>query len=354
MAETTEKEKSMESQIIEYSKKIDFYTSEYTIEILAQKMHEYEYTVPEYQREFTWDEVRKSKFIESIIIGLPIPFLFLWISPETGKLEIVDGSQRLRTLEEYLYNRLSLVGLDRLHLLNNTRFEDLTLSRQRKILNKSIRGVILSEDTDVEARIDLFERINTGSKVANPTEIRRGVLRGDFMDLVTSLAQDERFKTLAPVSIKQEKEREREELVSRFFAYTDGLDDYRDDVSPFLFRYIKNKSEEVNGKPRLIKRYEKRFNKMLDFVEANLPMGFRKTEKSNTTPRTRFESIAIGSYLALEENPRLSIGPEDVSAILASREFTKIIRTDGANSRKNLTGRIEFMKEALLEKGAGQ
>ena len=60
-----------DEQIKAYSKKIDFYTSEYTVEILAQKVSAGEYTVPEYQREYTWDEPRKCKFIESLIIGLP-------------------------------------------------------------------------------------------------------------------------------------------------------------------------------------------------------------------------------------------------------------------------------------------
>ena len=92
--------KMAEIQLQSYSKKIDFYTSEYTIEILAKKVADNEYTVPNYQREYTWENPRKSKFIESILIGLPIPFVFFWMNGETGQLEIVDGSQRLRTIEE--------------------------------------------------------------------------------------------------------------------------------------------------------------------------------------------------------------------------------------------------------------
>ncbi|WP_202742653.1 DUF262 domain-containing protein [Acinetobacter calcoaceticus] len=71
--------KQAEEQIQSFSKKIDFYTSEYTVEILAKKIAEKEYTVPNYQREFTWDEPRKCKFIESLLIGLPIPFVFFFM-----------------------------------------------------------------------------------------------------------------------------------------------------------------------------------------------------------------------------------------------------------------------------------
>ncbi|WP_418139183.1 DUF262 domain-containing protein [Oceanimonas smirnovii] len=347
---TLEFQRSAEDQILEYSKKIDFYTSEYTVEILAQKIASGEYTVPAYQREFTWDDPRKSKFIESLVIGLPIPFVFFWQNDETGELEIVDGSQRLRTIEEYLNNRLVLNGLDRLDSLNDSRFNDLPLSRQRKIKNKSIRGIVLSENTDIESRIDLFERINTGSKVANSAEVRRGVLQGSFMNFIIKNANNEVFRRLAPVSDKQEKEREPEELVARFFAYSDGLDDYKDDVSPFIFRYIKKMNCVFEEQPKLEDEYNNRFEMMLRFIDSSFELGFRKTVGSKTTPRARFEAISVGSYLALKEKPDLKMTKELTSEILGSNEFKAEIRSDGANSIRRLEGRINFIRNALLEK----
>lgn len=338
-----------EKQILDYSKKIDFYTSEYTVEILAQKMADEEYTIPEYQREFTWDEPRKSKFIESLIIGLPIPFLFFWMNDVTGKLEIVDGSQRLRTIEEYLNGRHRLDKLERLTYLNKSLFTDLPLSRRRKILNKSIRGIILSEDTDIESRVDLFERINTGSKVANSAEIRRGALQGLFMTFLVKISKNEDFNRLAPVSSKQNKERESEELAARFFAYSDGLDDYKDDVSPFIFRYIKKMNDAFLNNPDLEKEYNERFKNMLQFVDNSYELGFRKTPGSRTTPRARFESIAVGSYLALQKRPDLVVTKKSTTDILESDAFKKEIRSDGANAMKRLAGRINFIRDALLE-----
>lgn len=342
--------KAAELQLQSYSKKIDFYTSEYTIEILAKKVAEDEYTVPDYQREYTWENPRKSKFIESILIGLPIPFVFFWMNDETGKLEIVDGSQRLRTLEEYLGGRLILDGLERLDLLNGTSFSDLPLSRRRKILNISIRGIILSENTDIEARVDLFERINTGSKVANPAEVRRGALRGKFMDFVNRLASNELFIKLAPVSAKQRKEREAEELVARFFAYSDGLDGYRDDVSPFIFRYIKKMNDAFDRNPDLEVKYEQRFQRMIEFVDRSFELGFRKTSGAKTTPRARYESIALGSHFALEEKPDLSVDIKNTNSILDRDNFKREVSSDGANARRKLNGRIEYMRDALLER----
>ena len=93
---TQEQVAAAENQIVEQSKRIEFYLTEYSIELLAAKMHSGDFEVPAYQRAFTWENERKSRFIESVLMGLPIPFLFFWETPATGKLEIVDGSQRLR------------------------------------------------------------------------------------------------------------------------------------------------------------------------------------------------------------------------------------------------------------------
>ena len=344
-----EQQEQAELQLQEFSKKIDFYTAEYTIEILAQKVANQDFGVPEYQREFTWEPERKYRFIESLLMGLPIPFVFLWMNGETGQLEIVDGSQRLRTLEEYMNNRLQLEGLERLNLLNGTKFEDLTLARQRKLQNLSIRAVVLSDKTDLEARIDLFERINTGSKVANPAEVRRGALRGPFMDFIIEIAKDEQFARLATVTSSQKATREREELALRFFAYTDGLEAYKDRVKAFLFDYAGNMNKVFTDNSALADEYRQRLALVLDFVEQSFSLGFRKSAGAKTTPRARFESIAIGVYEALKVNPNLTVTQERANSIVTSREFSSKVTSDGANVKSKLVGRIKVVKDALLE-----
>src|SRR5713226_6614183 len=89
-----------EVQIAEQSKRIEFFLTEYSVELLAAKMENGDFEIPPYQREDTWEPERKSRFIESLLMGLPIPFLFFWERAE-GKLEIVDGSQRLRTIHQF-------------------------------------------------------------------------------------------------------------------------------------------------------------------------------------------------------------------------------------------------------------
>ena len=137
-----------EAQILEQSKRIDFFLIEYTVDYLASKMASHDFVVPDYQRADTWEPERKSRFIESLLMGLPIPFLFFWEAPDTGKLEIVDGTQRLRTIEQFILGDLVLGELDKLPLIEGFRFRDLPESRQRKIKNRSIRGIVLSATAD--------------------------------------------------------------------------------------------------------------------------------------------------------------------------------------------------------------
>ena len=340
--------KSLEQQINEQSKKIEFYITEYTIEILALKLQNGDFEVPDYQREYTWEPERKSRFIESIFMGLPIPFFFFWESPETGKLEIVDGSQRLRTIKEFIYDDFKLGNLQLLSLLSNFRFVQLSESRQRKFKNKSIRGIVLNEHTDEASRFELFERINTGSKVARPAELRRGALHGLFQELVRELAEEEMFKALAPLSKKEIKERQREELVTRFFAYGDGLDDYKDKVSPFLFNYTKKMNAKFEKNRQQKDVYRDRFVETMEFIRRVFPHGFRKTPKGRATPKARFEAISIGSFLALQQRPALKNEDIDVTSWLSSQEFAKITGADGANAIGRLKKRIYFVRDRLL------
>lgn len=337
-----------ENQIVELSKRIEFYITEYSVELLANKMNKREFVVPPYQRAYTWEPERKSRFIESLLLGLPIPFLFFWEMSD-GKLEIVDGSQRLRSLEEFVLGELRLGELDSLTALSGFTFSELPLSRQRKIQNRSIRGIVLNEHADAQARFDLFERINTGSKIANKAEVRRGALTGPFMDLIIELAKTPLFTHLAPVSNKEVNEREREELVARFFAYSDGLDGYKDRPSEFIFNYVKAMNARLAERPDLSDQYRTKFVQTISFVERVFPYGFRKGQKGKATPRARFEAIAIGSRLAIEENPGLmQAAVPDVNDWLTGDEFTRVTGSDGANAIARLRERTGFVRDRLL------
>jgi uncharacterized protein with ParB-like and HNH nuclease domain len=144
---TNEKKEIAEAQIRDRRKPVDYNTLEYPIEILVQKYldgineDENELFIPDYQREMTWEEDRQSKFIESILLGLPIPYIFVADISENedlARLEIIDGTQRIRTLTRFINDELKLNDLEKLESLNDFKFSDLPLSRQRRFKRTTI------------------------------------------------------------------------------------------------------------------------------------------------------------------------------------------------------------------------
>jgi uncharacterized protein DUF262 len=140
-----------ETQIASNIRDVRYIVREYPVEVVAQKYlkgrknNTNEIYVPDYQRELVWSDRNQSRFIESILIGLPIPYLFVADvtdkdDPEnTGRVEIIDGVQRIRTLARFLTNDLLLSDLERLNKLNGFRFADLHPSRQRRFKRATLR-----------------------------------------------------------------------------------------------------------------------------------------------------------------------------------------------------------------------
>jgi len=343
-----EQKDNAEKQIMEEIKNYDYDTVEYPIEVIVQKYHngldndDGDIYIPEYQREYVWAEKRKSKFIESVILGIPIPYIFF--ADVDGRYEIVDGSQRVRTLHAFLHNKFRLQELEKLPLLNDFYFKDLSIIRQRRIKNKSLKMIALSEKTEPEARLDLFERINTGSDVLKAIEIRKGIHRGKFYDFITECSKNELFKKLCPISEKRTLRAEPQELILRFFAYSENKENYNNKVAVFIDEYIKYKKD--NFTDDIKKEMKNSFIRMLEFVNKNFENGFAKSKNAKSTPRVRFEAISVGVNLALLENPTLDIINIDW---LDSPEFKKHTTSDSANNKNKLNGRIDYVKNKILE-----
>lgn len=353
---TIEEKRLAEEQIDAASRQVKFTITEYSVEFLAEKIRREEYYVPEYQRELTWKPVQKSRFVESVLIGLPIPFIFFW-QDDDGRFEIVDGSQRLRTIREFMDDELKLTKLQLLTAANGFYFSDLDLSRQRRFQDRSIRGIILDNDTSAATRTEMFSRINTGGTNANEAEIRRGALPGPITDLIVELARDPVFVRMTPISASLVKLREREELVVRFLAYTSRfqpdpggplLPGYQDRPKDFIYEFVDSMNKRAEEDPNIVESLRSRFGQTVEFVERKFPNGFLKPEGRTQIPRVRFEAIAIGSALALQEQPELFDQDLDVEQWLNTDKFLEVTTSDGANVRRKLVGRIEFVRNRLL------
>lgn len=354
-----------ERQILAYSRTVKFTVTEYSFEFIVQKLNSNRYYVPGYQRELVWTPAKQSKFIESILMGLPIPFVFFW-QDKDGRMEIVDGSQRLRTIRDFMADKFSLQDLETIPAANGLRYSDFSGSRQLKFAETAIRVIILDNTTDAVTRTEMFARINTGGTIANDAEIRRGSLPGSFMDLVIELATMPRFIELTPVSQSLVDKREREELVTRFFAYLNSFDptladgdgdipNYKEEPRRFYFSFVKEANdtiaaeEEATGVSSTVEEMRSEFDRVLAFVEKVSPHGFTKSETGKQVPRVRFEAIAVGSALALRADSTVFERVEDITPLLESEDFAHATKSDAANVKSKLLGRIKLVRNWLLQ-----
>lgn len=338
---TFEQKQVADAQIKEIQKQIDYDTKDYTIEFLVEKFKKGDFFVPEYQRKFIWKESNRSLFIESVLLGLPIPFMFFG-NCQNGKIEIIDGAQRIQTLNSFISDGFKLIGLKKLDTLNKFYFSDLSDIQQRKFKEKTLRIITLEEDTPNEIRQDLFNRINTSGIKANSSEIRRGSFPGKLTTFIEECCKNELFIKLCPIPEKGESRHERFELVLRFFAYTNDYLSFVHSVNTFLDDFLVSNMETFDENA-----YRLEFEKMLEFVQKYFTNGFAKIKNATATPRVRFEAIAVGVALALREEPDLSV--ENVDWI-NSEEFKQCTTSDASNNQGKLRGRIEYVRDQLLKR----
>lgn len=338
-------------QISEKKQDIKFDTRDYPINYLVSQYEKQEFYIPlEYQRNFVWGDKDKCFFIESILMGLPIPFMF-FADTDDGRIEIVDGAQRTQTLVQFCQNDLELQGLQILTDSNGFIFDDLDPAIQRKFMNTNIRVVFLEEGTTEKVRQEIFKRINTRGVQAKPAEARRGAFEGKFKQFLEECVKNSLFNELAPRTKTTEDRYEGFELVSRFFAYYDNYENnyqyYSGNVTQYIDNYVEKQNMLAESDSDFIPRYRECFITMLNYAEQILgKRGFRKTQTSKSTPRARFEALSIGIALALKENPNLPY--RDISDWLDGEEFAKCTKSDAANNKKKLVGRIDFVKKKLL------
>lgn len=245
---TPEQRKNAENQIKALRKEIDYDTRDYAIDFLVQQYRENEFYIPdEYQRQYIWESQNKNRFIESILLGLPIPFMF-FSDADDGRCEIIDGAQRTQTLEEFMNNELKLSDLKKLTTLNGFTYADLPEYFKRKFNKTTMRIVVLSDETTLEIRQEIFNRINTTGIRANPSEIRRGSHAGPFMDFLKECTKNSTFIRVCPVSETSKKRYDDLELVLRFFAFLNNYKNFNHRVDEFLDSYVESVKDSFDQK----------------------------------------------------------------------------------------------------------
>lgn len=154
---------------------------------------------PEYQRRSVWDTPKRSLFIESLLLNIPIPPIFLF-EHALSRYEVMDGQQRLNSVTDFYENGFPLRGLERWSELNGLRYRELPETLQRGLDRRRISATVLlaegtkkKEFTRNDIRKLVFERLNTGGQTLNAQELRNCLFAGNFNDQLTTLSSNELF-----------------------------------------------------------------------------------------------------------------------------------------------------------------
>lgn len=210
-------------------------TADWTVETLYSQLNKGNIDLdPGFQRRQAWDEVRKSRLIESLIAGLPIPNIVLADNAaHRGRFLVIDGKQRLLTIRDFLSNSFSLRGLDLRRDLEGLRFEKLPDSDRIYLENNSIRATVIKNIPDPNFLYVLFFRLNSGSLQLSPQELRRALIGGKTLNAIdTYIENSESFqKIFGPELDKRMRD---SELVLRFIAFDRSFASYSGDLKDFL------------------------------------------------------------------------------------------------------------------------
>ena len=145
--------------------------------------------IPDFQREYVWDNAKASRLIESLLLNIPIPSLFLSETAE-AQYEVVDGHQRVYSVIRYLDNQFALSGLRIQQELIGNRFFKLPEREQRFLRTRVIRAIIISADSAPTMKFEVFERLNTGGLALNAQEVRNAIYRGSLNETLKELERD--------------------------------------------------------------------------------------------------------------------------------------------------------------------
>ena len=370
--------KAAELAIRQQEKQIRFKIKPFRVEDLVEKYKKLQFYIPDYQREDVWSFSMKSKFIESVLLGLPIPDIFVCETKENeddydlvAKFEVIDGSQRLRTLEGFVNGKFFLKNLETVKELEGFYYNDLADFRKEKFKDVTIDIIILDSETSEEVKNEMFDRINTSNPL-KIMELRRGSYTGLFNDLVRQCGDilKNNYKSICQISHFFKDRREEEELALRFFAlsetfedkltffnmkgeriseFNEGNDDFLTDFYDFQNQKLKQlKEANQEAYQKEVEKLKSNFVNMLEFVKNNFPYGFKR-EKSKSVARVVFEAIAVGTHLALKQKPGISNQKNQTDWVTKDSNFRNSINQKyGLHEANKIIERISIVRDKLL------
>lgn len=354
---------------------------------------------PDFQRLFRWSFEQRSRLVESLLLELPIPSIFL-IEKESGVLELIDGLQRISSILHFIDAQslklkteaeaqndeeeaedeedvaggqelleleelvlevpqpLRLEGCDLVKELNGLTFDELPLTLRLRLKRTAIRTVIIKRQSSQFLRYEMFKRLNTGGSKLSDQDIRNvnarmlGEAGAAFYKKLAQAAHFAPFrKTIELLPPTALDTRTDEELVLRFFATKNYRSHFRGNVGDWLDAYME--SVLLGGLPfdaEEVQQFSEVFDVLAQKFGPHAFVKYRNGEPLGGVAPAYFEAVSIGALTSLERLRALS--PEQAKQVLStaveSKDFRRVTGP-GANSLPKLERRIEIVAQAFAQ-----
>ena len=314
---------------------------------------------PDYQRNYVWGandekEHKCSRLIESLLLNIPIPVIYFAEQAETLKYEVIDGQQRLYTFYRFLNDEFALNALKLRDDVNGKKYSELEQKDRDEIRKRSIRAIVILNESDEEVKYEVFERLNLGSIQLTPQEIRNNTLRGTFNDLLKELAARPLFKKMLNLRLKSDqKNMAHEELVLRFFAYHDSGYKRAKNLSFFLTEYLKNNQ---NPSEATLNNLRNLFDNTISLVDKFLgenafsSFGVKTGQWTILSNRSLYdaEMLAFSDFT----NKPIKVTPAEfkirLEKLMADKEFRKSLHSQAGG--KMIQKRVSKIRDIILGK----
>lgn len=338
-----------EDEAIEFRYLITSYGADYPVDSLIKRIGNDVIFVPPFQRKFVWTISEASKFIESLLLGLPVPGIFLSKERETNRLLIVDGQQRLLSLFKFYKGRFN----DKTFKLQNVQedlegktYKTLRSADRLRLDDSIIHATIIRQDEpdDNESSVyQIFERLNSGGRALKPQEIRACIYYGEFNELLNKLVKKLHWRILFG---KKENERLKEqELILRFFALVFYREKYEKPLKSFLNVFMhNNKNLQLFNEEMLTNIFIKTFKFIHETIGAK---PFRINRNLNLGAFDSI-SVAVAERLMSSEIINIELFKKRYNTLVNDPEFINVVK-GGTSDEKNVEKRIDLAINAFKD-----
>jgi len=334
---------------------ITSFGADFDVDGLVKRLRTEEIFVPSFQREYVWTINDASRFIESLLLGLPVPGIFLARESTTNKFLVIDGQQRLKTLLFFYdgyFNPKPVDKSKRIFKLKNVhpRFEGLTYENleekdRLQLDNSIIHATIIKQDSpadDDTSVYHVFERLNSGGKRLAPQEIRVATSHGRFLELVTELNETPAWRLIFGKKSPRLKD---QEMILRFLAMYFDSDRYQRPIGEFL-----NKFAQRNRNPNhdMLQTYRQKFTSAIE-TAANV-LGTNAFRPLGPLNAAVFDSVLVGIARRLDRGPIKDTKQlaEAYKELLMNDEYQQLVSTSTSDER-NVRNRLEKATTALAQ-----